>query len=244
MKPLKMARRQVLFTGLMAGAALAAPRLAVAQEKNGAGEAPIPATEDLMREHGVLERIMLIYEAALVQMLAERFLPDLKKAVEMLRKFGENYHEKLEEEFIFPAMTKKEEDRRLVEVLVRQHQAGEELTDRLLRSLPEMPGNPAFSESTEISYLLTCFIRMYRPHMAREDTVLFKRFRERMTESQLNELGERFEAREHEIFGEGGVDDVVKEISVIEQRFGIYELDTFTPPALAFGADQTNAPER
>src|SRR5262249_44242197 len=42
------------------------------------------------------------------------------------------------------------------------------------------------------------------PHTAREDTVLFPAFREVVGRAGYRELGERFEDKEHELFGEPG----------------------------------------
>src|SRR5262245_27405100 len=58
-------RRIFLVGAVGAGLALAVgPARAADAPKKGAGkkEADIPPTEDLMREHGVLRRILLIYE--------------------------------------------------------------------------------------------------------------------------------------------------------------------------------------
>jgi len=46
------------------------------------------------------------------------------------------------------------------------------------------------------SELLRSFARMYRPHEAREDTVLFPALRSVVTRPELSELGEQFEAKE------------------------------------------------
>ena len=43
-------------------------------------------------------------------------------------------------------------------------------------------------------------------------------------------LGEEFEDKEEELFGEGGFEKVVAEVAELEKRLGIYELAQFTPP--------------
>ena len=50
-------------------------------------------------------------------------------------------------------------------------------------------------------------LRMYRPHAAREDTVLFPAFRKLVPKKQYGELGEQFEDKEHELFGKAGFGD-------------------------------------
>jgi hypothetical protein len=55
------------------------------------------------------------------------------------------------------------------------------------------------------------FIRMYRPHEAWEDTVLFPEVRRLLREKELRELGDVFEERERQLFGENGFEREVAE---------------------------------
>lgn len=80
----------------------------------------------------------------------------------------------------------------------------------------------------ELAQLLQGFGRMLRPHAAREDTVLFPAFRGTMGAAAYHELGEQFEGREHERFGEHGFADVVAEIARFEAMLGIADLGQFT----------------
>src|SRR5262245_45728316 len=75
-----------------------------ADEKKKSSEEDVSAPEDLMREHGVLNRILLIYEEGLRRLGdKEEVTPDVfQKPAELVRRFVEDYHEKLEEKFIFP----------------------------------------------------------------------------------------------------------------------------------------------
>ena len=53
--------------------------------------------EDLMREHGVLKRILLVYGEALRRMDANQDLPPepIRESAKIIRSFVEDYHEKL-----------------------------------------------------------------------------------------------------------------------------------------------------
>ena len=70
---------------------------------------------------------------------------------------------------------------------------------------------------------------MYRPHESREDTILFPAFHESMSEKEYDQLGEKFEGREHQLFGKAGFEGVIKQIEELEKMFGIYDLVQFTP---------------
>src|SRR5260370_26074220 len=69
--------------------------------------AEVTATEDLMREHGVIRRVLLVYTemAAKLREDPNAVSPDaLHRAAKLFRTFGEDYHEKmLEEAYIFPS---------------------------------------------------------------------------------------------------------------------------------------------
>lgn len=80
-----------------------------------------------------------------------------------------------------------------------------------------------------LNRLLSSFILMYRPHEAREDTVLFPALRKIITKHEFDSLGEDFEKREHQLFGEGGFNRFVDKVAGIEKQLGIYELAQFTP---------------
>ena len=66
------------------------------------GEGDIGAVEDLMREHGVLRRVLLIYEEGLRRIAAHQDFPGnpFLTGAQLIRNFIEDYHEKNEERFI------------------------------------------------------------------------------------------------------------------------------------------------
>ena len=71
----------------------------------------------------------------------------------------------------------------LVDVLYQQHQAGRRLTDTILRLVPTSatPGD----DRHKLVQTMQAFIRMYRPHEAREDTVLFPALRSVVSPNDL-----------------------------------------------------------
>ena len=73
------------------------------------------------------------------------------------------------------------------------------------------------------------FIRMYNPHEAREDAVLFPAFHKIVTPHEFDSLGEDFEKKENELFGADGFEKMVNKVAGIEKRLGIYDLSQFTP---------------
>jgi hemerythrin-like domain-containing protein len=227
-------RRIFLKSGIIfSGATLAGARLlrgAEKEKKEGEGEIPVGPPEDLMREHGVLKRVLLIYGETLGKLYAKQdFPPDaLAAAAGIIRSFIEDYHEKLEEDFLFPRFEKANQLVDLVKVLRTQHQAGRRVTDITLR-LANLQSLKNDSERAQLITSIQQFIHMYNPHEAREDTVLFPAFRKIVSPHEFDSLGEDFEKKEDELFGEDGFEKVVDKVAGIEKRLGIYDLAQFTP---------------
>lgn len=187
------------------------------------------AAEDLMREHGVLNRILLLYEEGLRRLRAKEDVPPdvFHKPATLVRTFVEDYHEKLEENFIFPAFEKQKKLVELVAVLREQHRAGRRVTDVILR---HAVADQFRKEDARQKVVRSCraFIRMYRPHEAREDTVLFPALHKILSGKQLKELGEQFEKEEDRLFGEEGFEKTVAQVAAIEKHLGIHDLNQFT----------------
>jgi hemerythrin-like domain-containing protein len=227
-------RRVFLRSGIiLGGAALVGAEVLRGAEKEKQGEEKeieVGPPEDLMREHGVLKRVLLIYGEALRRLDAKQdFPPDaLADAARIIRSFVEDYHEKLEEDFLFPRFEKANQLVDLVKVLRVQHQAGRGVTDITLR-FANSQSVKNDSERAQLIASMQQFIRMYNAHEAREDTVLFPAFRKIVSPHEFDSLGEDFEKKEDEFFGEDGFEKVVDKVAGIEKRFGIYDLAQFTP---------------
>src|SRR5436190_13272967 len=218
---------------ILGGAALAgAGQLpgAEKEKKSEEKEAEVGPPEDLMREHGVLKRVLLIYGEVLRRIDAKQDFPPeaLADAAGIIRSFVEDYHEKLEEDFLFPRFEKAKQLVDLVKVLRTQHQAGRQVTDVTIR-FANLQSVKNESERGQLITSMQQFIRMYNPHEAREDTVLFPAFRKIVSPHEFDALGEDFEKKEDEFFGEDGFEKVVGQVAGIEQQLGIYDLAQFTP---------------
>lgn len=238
-----MAKARREFLGMAAGAAAAGiVRVAAGAEpsseddgnaETGAEEEKgeeVGATEDLMREHGVLDRVLLIYEEGLRPMAAkEEVGPEpFRRSAELVRRFVEDYHERLEEQFIFPVFARDEALAKLAAVLKRQHESGRAVTAEILR----LSTGDSFAKRENrdrLTVLCRSFITVYRPHSAREDTVLFPALREVLPAKRIDELGEQFEAQEHKLFGEEGFQKTVEQVGEIERHLGVHDLEKFTP---------------
>ena len=193
----------------------------------------VTATEDLMREHGILRRALLVYSATAVRVRGNpsAIAPDaLQKTAKLFRAFGEEYHEKkLEETYIFPAIKKAGgEAANYTDVLILQHNRGREITDYIISVT--QGAKLGASNAEQLAAALEAFVLMYRNHAAREDTIIFPAWKQTMTGEQLDEISDKFEDIETEQFGGDGFEDAVKQISAIEGSLGLADIAQFTAP--------------
>jgi hemerythrin-like domain-containing protein len=230
-------RRSFLMTSglLVGGAVLKPPTLLHAMwpagTPDGEDEGKISPAEDLMREHGVLKRVLLVYDEIARRLATRRTDVSpivLAGAAEIIRTFIEDYHEKLEEDYLFPRFEKAGKLVDLVSILRLQHQRGRALTDLIARdaTVKTMHGRDG---SKRLIRRLHRFVRMYNPHEAREDTVLFPALRSIVSPTEYDALGEDFEKKEHRLFGEEGFEEYVAKVADLEKQLDIYDLARFTP---------------
>ena len=237
-------RRSFLHaTGKFAAAAAVLPTTLLAQktteQEKHEQNYDVSITEGLMREHGILKRVLLMYDEVIRRIDAKQDFPPqtLIDSVEIIRNFIEDYHQKLEEDHIFPLFRKyyrRQDVLRLyaqklldlVDVLSEQHQAGRRLTDRIASTLQSLK-TP--DDRQKLAQDLRAFIRMYTPHEAREDTVLFPALPVIIPRQEYQALGEKFEEMEHKTFGGDGFDMYLDSVTAFEKSLGIYDLKQFTP---------------
>jgi hemerythrin-like domain-containing protein len=194
-------------------------------------EDEVGATEDLMREHGVLRRAILVFRESAARLRQGRQVDAqaLYQTALLFRRFGEDYHErKLEEAYIFPAVRQAGGPAAAyVDTLIAQHNRGRELIDYLLGA-----ARGARMADPAAAGALDGLERMYANHAAREDTIVFPAWKKAVGADALDEMGEKFEDIEKQQFGGDGFDMAVKQIGSIESTLGFADLGQFTaaPP--------------
>jgi hemerythrin-like domain-containing protein len=183
-----------------------------------------------MREHGVLKRVLLVYDEAIRRIDAKQDLPPdaVRNGAGIIRTFIEDYHEKLEEDYLFPRFEKARRLTDLTQILRTQHEAGRRVTEQITHlATSQTLKNPRTAATLRDA--MHQFVRMDGPHEAREDTVLFPALRSIVSKQEFGALGEEFEKKEHALFGEDGFEKMVDRVASIEKSLGIYDLAQFTP---------------
>lgn len=230
MNNVDLRRRWMLGAAGTAGLMVVAPAFAQTgpTPKTDTAKTPIPATEDLMREHGVLDRVLLIYEAGARRLEQGEDIESgiFIQSAEVMRDFVHGYHEKAEEEHVFPLFKKAGRMVDLVGTLQVQHDAGRKLTDKVLAAAPKIANS---DDRKGMIDAMRAALTLYRPHMAREDTDLFPTVRSLMTSDAFEALGKALDHDEDQKLGGEGFGKYVKKVEAIEKRLGIHDLTLFTP---------------
>ncbi len=178
-----------------------------------------------MREHGVLS-VSAVYDEAVAALMRGRIWTRWRQC---------RYHSHVIEDYtrswkrtICSRFERAGQLTDLTKVLREQHQAGRRVTDRI-RYLATAQTLQTPESAVELRTLLRLFTRMYEPHEAREDTLLFPALRTIVSGEEYGALGKDFEKKEHQLFGDDGFEKIVDRVAGIENRLGIYDLAQFTP---------------
>ena len=233
-------RRAILLAGggLAVGAATTGTAWAATGSPAPARDG-LPPDDDLMREHGVLKRVLLCYRAMTSQVQAGHPLTaaHVQDAALIIHDFIEGFHEGLEEGYVFPRLRSagpiNSTVTSTVSTLLVQHARGRVITQYLLAQAAPVKTGPggtlSADTSARVSGAMQAFVRMYEPHEAREDTVVFPAFRRIVPARELADLGQHFAGLEQQQFGRDEFTAMVARITAIEQALGSYDLSQFTP---------------
>lgn len=232
-------RRNFLFQAGTAVSGLLIPSLSLAQTtkttdhkprqtKKEEEEVEVTANEDLMREHGLLRRVLLVYDESIRRLKSGHdFDPAIViSCADIVRQFVEDYHEQLEQKYIFPRL-QKGETKSLVETLLQQHQIGRQLTDRIKQHASTALRNN--DDAKTLADAIEKFQWMYRPHAAWEDTIVFPAFKKTVGPQTYDSLGEDFERIEHQHFGADGFEMMLNKVHQLETKLGIGDPSHYTP---------------
>jgi len=191
---------------------------------------PTPG-EDLMTEHGLLVRILLIYRHLLAIRASEQPVPagHVHDSALIIHDYIEAFHEELEEAYVFRRLMQADQLKPTVSTLLLQHARGRELTQLILTGSGGNGSLPT-AAADQVASAMTAFVRMYEPHEAREDTVVYPAFRALLKPAEIADLGERFADLQTEQFGRDGFAAMLGRVAAIEHGLGIYDLAQFTPP--------------
>lgn len=222
--------RRALLTGaagLAVGAGADELARATLITQNNVGPQIASPGEELMTEHGVLKRLLLAYRTVYDKLLVGQ--PVDTSAVldtsQIISDYVESFHEGLEEGYVFPRVAPHEPT--LIRTLLVQHDRGRHLTEAI--QAIATAGLQPQRNRVALRTRLAAYVRMYEPHEAWEDTVVYPRLRDTTSQRTLDELAERFADLENRQYGDNALATLLLRVTGIEQKLQIADLASFTP---------------
>lgn len=215
----------VVFSALTLGLLSSYPSQGDAQEepRTEMGIKTISAIEELSREHGLLARIFNIYQKIIVYIDSNKpFAPAaLYRSAKIVKEYFENYHENLEEDYIFPRFAAQASDLgNMVRILAGHHQRGRELTNDLLAHATPEQLQISTTRQAVRDHLVE-FVSMMENHLVLEDTVLFPAYEAAVSLKEYDYLGQLFASKRQQLFGSDGFKKTVDEVAAIEKLLDI-----------------------
>jgi hemerythrin-like domain-containing protein len=171
-----------------------------------AGGSNMKATDILMEEHRVIERVLTSLETAAVRLqegepVRPGFFVD---AADFIKGFADGCHHMKEEGVLFTALVDAGLPKQVgpVAIMLAEHDQGRAYTRGMRASAQRLAGGDAASRGEVVSNALG-YVELLRQHIGKEDGVLFPMADRMIPPERQAGLVDRFEAIEHEETGEG-----------------------------------------
>ena len=180
------------------------------------------ATNVLMEEHRVIERVLNSLELAADQLESGRPVrPEFfLSAVDFIRGFADGCHHQKEEGVLFVRM--QEQGLPLqgcpLGVMLAEHELGRQYTRALLSAAQHMQSGDASAEDRAI-HSSRSYVNLLRQHILKEDNILFPMADEVIPAEQHALVWEGFEHVEHEETGAGLHEKYLALAEALEQEF-------------------------
>jgi hemerythrin-like domain-containing protein len=169
-------------------------------------------------------RAIIIYDVVSLRLAKQQETEPsaILKTTAVIHHYLQDFHENMEERFIFKPMEQAHIEFSSIQELKVQHGTGHELIARITQLAKTGKLGP------ELAGYLDSFGRMYRYHAAWEDTVVFPAFDAMERRNELAELAGTFELEEKSILGDTGFESFVGDIAGVEKQLAIYDLAKWT----------------
>jgi hemerythrin-like domain-containing protein len=178
------------------------------------------ATEILMAEHRVIERVLDALEQAATRLAnggpvpADFFL----KAAEFIKGFADGCHHRKEEDVLFAELVAGGFSRESgpVAVMLGQHEEGRRLT-RAMRETALRMRDGDVAAGGQVARFALSFVALLRDHISKEDSILFPLVDRTFSPERQTAVAAAFEHIEHEETGAGVHEKYLALASELEQ---------------------------
>ncbi len=164
------------------------------------------ATEILMEEHGVIERVLTSLEKAAKRLSIGQPVPGdfFIKSAEFIKGFADGCHHKKEEGVLFPALSANglPSGEGPVAVRLAEHEEGRGLAAAIREGAERLQAGDQAAASLVVQSALE-YVMLLRQHIEKENQILFPMADQVIPVERQQQLTEAFDHIEHEETGEG-----------------------------------------
>jgi len=164
------------------------------------------ATEILMSEHRVIERVLTVLETEAIRLqtggqVRPGFFID---AADFIKGFADGCHHRKEEGVLFKSLVHNgmPEEHSPVAVMLVEHEQGRAFTREMRAAAQKLAAGDS-SAAVDVAGNALGYVRLLRQHIMKEDRFLFPMADRSIPEDQQDQIAEDFEHVEHEETGEG-----------------------------------------
>ncbi len=182
------------------------------------------ATDILMSEHRIIERVLASLEKASRDLQQGKdvrpgFFLD---ASDFIKGFADGCHHKKEEDVLFPTMIAAGVPAKSgpVAVMLAEHEAGREYV-RAMRSAAQRLENGDENARGELFAAVSGYVQLLRDHINKEDHILFPLAGRVIPVAKQDKVSDDFERVEHEETGEGVHEKYLALAEVLEKESGV-----------------------
>jgi len=184
----------------------------------------VTATEELMTEHRVIERMLAVLDAAGGRLEAgERVRPDLfREAVDFVRNFADRCHHGKEEDNLFPRLEELGVPREggPLGVMLFEHDEGRAFIGAIADTVDAYERGDEAAAHT-IARNARGYVGLLRGHIEKEERVLFPMADEVLSADDQRSLEESFERIETEVMGAGVHERYHRMLDELERELGL-----------------------
>ncbi len=179
------------------------------------------ATELLMEEHRVIERVLNALETAAQRLEQGQAIRAgfFAEVADFSQGFADGCHHKKEEQVLFKAMTNHGLPERAgpIGVMLAEHEQGRAYSRALREAARQLAAGDDTARGTVLRHARD-YIMLLRQHIAKEDNVLFPMAANLIPPAEQTSLAEDFERIEHEETGEGIHEKYLALIEALEKE--------------------------
>lgn len=176
------------------------------------------ATEALMQDHRVIERVLAVLEE-LTRTPGEISLATWEKLLDFIRTFADKCHHMKEEKILFPALEEHGIQREggPIGMMLMEHEEGRGYVRAMAHALALVKEDPEVAQTILLENARS-YLNLLREHIRKEDEVLFAMADETLTPEEQKEILREFEEHEVNEIGAGIHEKYLKIVLELEAR--------------------------